>query len=482
MDLNPSLTQETRIAEVRGARGVGVELGPVSFSISGGPAVTLDLTGADTLQDVATQLEAAIRQYETDNGVTVLGPGGVGLAGGSLSLDVAAGAPGSTVEFFEVGTATTARDLGLTAETPFQFSSAATSGIDLQPTLTWNAPVSSLAGMTGALGSLRIRNAGQEAQIDLSGASTLQDIRNAIEGAGLGVRVRINNAGTGIDIVNDLSTTSANALSIEEVAGGGQTATRLGIRTFAPETRISDFNFGRGVSIVDGATDPQGNIDFQVTLGDPAQTVITIDLRPQDMATVQTVLDRINSEAAGQLAAAGLPTTAFQARLSDGANGIQLVQDPAFTEAIKVDARNNSAAADQLGLLSGSYDATSATYAGQDRAKVRTNSLFTHLMDLREALLTNNAPGIALAGESLEHAVTALAETRGLVGSFAQRVESSLVREQDRAVLDETIRSALRDTDFAEAATRFSLLQTQLEAGLRAAATTSSLSLLDFLG
>ena len=72
-------------------------------------------------------------------------------------------------------------------------------------------------------------------------------------------------------------------------------------------------------------------------------------------------------------------------------------------------------------------------------------------------------------------------ETRGMVGGFAQRVEGAITRETDRSVLDESTRSQLRDVDFTEAATRFSMLQTQLQASLRTTALTQQLSILDFL-
>lgn len=48
-------------------------------------------------------------------------------------------------------------------------------------------------------------------------------------------------------------------------------------------------------------------------------------------------------------------------------------------------------------------------------------------------------------------------------------------------MVDLQVLSSLQDVDYAEAATRFSLLQTQLEAGLRVTATQGSVSLLDFL-
>jgi flagellin-like hook-associated protein FlgL len=63
-----------------------------------------------------------------------------------------------------------------------------------------------------------------------------------------------------------------------------------------------------------------------------------------------------------------------------------------------------------------------------------------------------------------------------------QRVESAAEREVDRQTMDLAVRSELRDTDYAEASVRFSLLQTQLQAGLQATSAAGRLSLLDYLG
>ncbi|GJQ31054.1 MAG: hypothetical protein HBSAPP03_29380 [Phycisphaerae bacterium] len=485
-DLNPGLTLDTRLRDVDGGRGGGVALGPVRFSINGGPVAEVDFTQADTLQNVLDRLNAAIRDYEAANTVTALGPGGVSIAGGSITIDVASGV---SIQFAEVGTATTARDLGLTADTPFAFTPTQSTGTDLNPRLTWRTPVAAMTGLGGPLGRISISNAGRTAEVDLSGAATLGDVRDLIEGTGLGVRVGIGADGRGIDVRSETAAGSAGALSIRDVVASGQTATRLGIRTMMPTTRIADFNFGRGVGIVDGQNDPQTNTpsvalnaDIRVTLGDSGGTTIDIDLRPQDMATVQTVLDRMNAQIAAGLAGAGLPAGSLTAELDEGTNGLVLRQDALFPDALKVTSLNNSAAAEGLGLMGGSFDAGSARFIGVDRAGVRVNGLFSDLIDLREALRTNDVRGITLAGMALETSITSLAESRGMVGGYGQQIDMAKARETDRITADETTRSTLRDTDFTKAASRLALLQTQLQAGLQVAATAQRLSLLDFLG
>jgi flagellar hook-associated protein 3 FlgL len=489
VDLNPRLTNDTKLSDLTGGRGLGVATGPIEFSVDGGARVQINLAGSDTIRDVADKIQSAIRSYETANSVTVLDPSGVSISGENLAIDIRAGV---NVEFFEVGTGVTARDLGLTTTPVTVFSATNENAASLAPKLTWRTPISALAGVTGPLGTVRISNAGRSANVDLSTAATFQDIKNAIEASNLGVKVTINPAGTGIDVVNEVAAGSNNALSISEVSGG-TTATRLGIRSFSGVTRISDFNFGRGVQVMDGVADPTTgaistalNTDFTIRVGNPPPattgTTLTIDFKPTDMGTVQNVLDVMNAQIATQLAAASLPSTTLRAQLASDGNGFVFVQDTTLPPGIAVETLNNSSAAEQLGLLKGSFNTGTRTYSGEDRAKVRIESLFSHLVDLRESLRTNDLRGIGFASNDLERINGQTVDARGLVGSYAQRVDEAERREQDRATLDESTRSQVRDLDFTAAATRFQTLQTQLEAGLRATSLTQQLSLLDFLG
>lgn len=491
VDLNPTLTASTRLSDLAGARGPGIAPGVVNFSFSGGPTASIDLSSADTVQDVTDAISAAIKTYETDNGVSILGPGGVSFVDEHLTIDVAASTSGlvPALTFSEQGTGTTATDLGLAAPSTLTFAPGSISGMDLAPRLTWRTPVSALAGVTGSLGSIRIKNGSGAATIDLSGAQSLEDIKNSIESANVGVRVSINADGTGIDVINELAAGERGAMCIEEVPGSNFTSSRLGIRSLTNTTRIADFNSGRGVRIVDGATnvitglpDPAADVDFVITLGDPAGTTLSIDLHGTDMTSVQTMLDAINGQAAAQLAAAGLPAGSFQAGLSDGANGLMLAQSPGFTGPIAVTGKNNSPAAEQLGLTTGSYDPASARLVGTDRARVRVEGLFSDLIDLRNSLETNDTNGIGFADNTLAATIDQLGQTRGTVGGFAQRVEIAQTHEEDRNTIDSQVRSQLQDLDYTEAATRFTLLQTQLQAAMQTTGRLSQNSLLDFLG
>lgn len=475
VDLQPRLTPDTRLVDLRGAAGQGIGGGVVAFEFNGNPPVEVDLSGLDTIGDVADAIEAGIRAYEASSGSTVLDAGGVGVSGESISIDVAAG---GTLTFTDRGSTTAGRDLGLVQVPADPFTDADALGAGVSPRLTARTPVASLGAVTPPLGSIRVTSNGVTADVDLSTATTVGDVAALIEGAVDGVDVRINREHDRLDVVSTLSGDASRALSIAEVPGGGATASSLGIRSFDDSTRLSDFNFGRGVSAVEGDPDPANNVDFTITLGDGFE--IDIDLSSGDLATVGTARAAMNAQIDAALTAAARPATQLDAVLLDGENGLTLAQN-GVTGAVTVERRNNSPLAQDLGLLDGAFDAGNNRLVGEDRAAVRVDSVFTHLIDLREALENDDTFGIQLATDRLNESIDRVSITRAEVGGYDRRVQGELSSQQNLQVTDEAIRSELFDVDFAASASRFSLLQTQLQAGLRSTGIAQSLTLLNFI-
>lgn len=456
-DLDPALTADTRLSDVNGARQLGISLGSINVSVNGGPATSIDLSGVHTVQDAIDTLQAGV------TGLTVT----INAAGNGFEVTPAVG---DTVVFADVTGQATAADLGIDAT--FQQGVNTAAG-DIDPRITDLTPLGALSGVTVPLGMIRLENAGQVRDLDLSSAQTIQDLRNLVEGLNIGVRVEINERGDRLNFINELS---GAMMSIGEV-GGGTTASQLGVRSLTGSTRLTDFNDGRGVQIrsgsldpVTGAPDPAADLDFRVTLKDGR----TFDVDLAGAETVQDVLDAI-STAAGA-AGVGVPAE-FDAALAGTGNGIELTDNtgPGTTS---VTALNGSFAAADLGLLTST---TGATLTGEDRAMVAVDSVFTHLVSLRDALLADDETGITLAGERLEADITRLAEARATVGVRSQRVTAASNREEDLRIQDMGLRSEIRDLDYTEAAIRFSTLQQQLQAGLTTASQVSRLSLLDFL-
>ncbi len=457
-DLDPGLNAETLLEDVRGARGLGVEASTIMVTVNG-TELTVDLSDANTVGDVVDELQLAIKSVDVFASVSI--------QGGSLSITPTLG----PISFSDPESSTMAADLGI--EGSF-ISGVTLTGGDLDPKLTEQTAISDLAGISLPMGSIRIENAGQIREVDLSGVTTIGELQNAIEALEIGVRVEVDDDGRRINFRNELSGAS---MSISEVAGG-QTATELGIRTFSGGTELADFNGGRGVGSVSGGfdpvtglPDPQLDIDFQVTLSDGSSFGVDIT----GALTVDDVLAAINTAATG----AGLTVpTDFDARLAADGNGIQLVDGTGGAGDLSVERMNNSSAAEDLGILG---TAEGAVLAGSDQAQVASDGLLSHLIMLRDALLANDESGIAFATEQLDDDTLRAAEARAEVGVRSRRILDSLAREEDRSVQDQALRSDVRDLDFAEAATKFALLEQQLQASMATISRTQQLSLLDFL-
>jgi flagellin-like hook-associated protein FlgL len=301
--------------------------------------------------------------------------------------------------------------------------------------------------------------------------------------------VQINSSGTGINIVDQVSGPS---LSIGPTGTGVDTSTELGIRTMSGSTPTSALNNGAGIRIIDNQTDPVNgqkdaavNSDFRITLGNGQ--AFDVDLRPQDLTTVQSVLDRINQQftaAIGQppviSSAPPLAAGQFTASLPASGNGIEFSQTVTGGP-IGVSELNNSPAAQDLGLLNGTADPTGATFTAQDRSGVSVNNVFTSLINLRNSLSSGDNNGITLAGTQLQTALNNLTDTQAKVGVYAQRVQTATSDQTSANTMNQEMTSQLQDVDYTTAAVQFNALRNQLQASYQVGAMTQNLSLLNFL-
>lgn len=483
-EIRPPVEDDTPIGDLRGSRGLGIQLGEIEIQI-GGETERVDLTGADVAGDIADAIEAGIRRIEDRTERELLGPQGVRFEARALRIDLLAadedGAlPG--LNFNEVARGTTAADLGLMDSGAFTATSEA--GSDLNPTLSWLSPIGEMDD-DQPLGTIRIRNGGQTRLVNLREVETLQDVRAAIEATGLGVRVELDSESGTIDLVSDLAVAVGNGLSVEEVAGNFDTAQRLGIRSFAAETEAASLNDGRGVRIIDnvadpvtGEIDPERNTDFRITLGDGRS--FDVDLRPEDLTTMGAISARINRAATD--AGITVPDDFEAGVVTTGPGGLSLRQAGGAAAPLQVEKLNSSPALRDLGLDDVVYDTDTGTLVGEDVAQVRVRNIFSDLLDLRQALLNDDETGIGFAGEGVEARLSEIAQVRAIVGGDARRVQEAHELREDIVLLDQATRSELQDTDFAQAAVELSQLQIQLQAALQVTATSRQQSLLDFLG
>lgn len=477
-DLNPSLTDQTFVRDLRGPM-VGRELGTLTISIDSGTPVfvDVDLSDAETIGDVRRRIEAAIR----DTDPSALGgafPNGVTIAPTGDRLEFATINAGTTISFVDGPIGETASALGLEGTNFTSVVTTASGGNgDLDPAVTARTTLGALNPSAGAVdfGDITIVNGGRTGTVTTGAGMTVAELAEEISRLKLGVRLEIDGDGDRLAIKNEVA---GMRMAVYE-SGANFAAETLGLRTSTASTRVDTLNDGRGVEISDGQTDPTTglpdaarNLDFRVTLSDGSN--FTVDLVPADMDTLSTVVGKINAEAAAQ----GLGAV-FTASIDPNTGGIAFADTAGGGGQISVSSLNGYAAED-LGLL----DAKSATasLAGSDRSTVRVDGLLTSLIELRDSLLGNDVRGITRASENLEGDIDRLTSARALVGTRSARVEQVQSRTDERMLLDRAIKSDLQDLDFVEASTRFSLLQTQLQAAYQVTASSQSLSLLNFLG
>jgi len=381
----------------------------------------------------------------------------VALSADGQHFELTSTNPGETLRVLETGQGTTAHDLGLYSPVA-QMGSITSQNIN--PKLTLQSDVNALkagAGIDLASGIV-ITNGQNSITLNFANAATVQDVLNAINTAGVGVRARLNKDQTGIDIINELAGTN---LTIGE--NGGTTAEDLGIRTFRNETLLADLNNGLGINPVAGA-------DFQVTASNGA----TFSVDASGAKTVADMIKKINDAAT----LAGVNVTASIATVG---NGITLTDATGGAGVMKVERANLSNVAEDLGILKQAA-AGSNVIAGDDVKYNEEPSIFTYLLDLRDALTQNNARGIEAAGQNIEKYMNQLNQYQGKLGYMSRGLETRKTRTEDAVLSTKTLVSTIKDLDYTEAITKFQNLQTTLQANLQAGGQILNTSLLDFLG
>lgn len=444
IDLSPALTEDTRLEDVVGARAEPLNADRLIIGDgAAGSVTTIDLTRADTLGDVVDMIN------EQGGGLVT-----AALAANGITLTPAGGA----ITVTELGSGTTAAGLGLLTTTA---SGGPISGDTLRRNVTRTTEVASLAGGAGVdlAGGLTITNGAVTAEIDLSAASTVQDLLNTINNAGLYVRARIKDDGTGIEIINEVS---GAHLSIGE--NGGTTAADLGLRTLDLSTSLSSLNFGKGVETV------AGQDDIRVTAKDGS----TVDVNLDAAGTIGEVIDAITTAAAD----AGV---AVSASLSVTGSGIRIEDTTGGVGSLSVSRLNFSYALDDLGLDQSVQD-PATELIGDDVNTSRTDGVLTALVDLERALRADDDRAITEAAERVNGFVDEVNRVHGQVGARAQAMQSRLTQTENAASATEQLLSEVRDLDYTEAVTRFQQTQLALQATLMASSQSLNLSLMNFLG
>jgi len=458
-DLDPQATAQTRLQDVNGAQGLGVRTGQISVQIDGQSQV-VDLSNASTLGDVVKRINRAVEDVDPT-------AGSLAIAGAGFELTANTG---HSIRIAELGKGDTAGDLSIRLDA----SGATVTGGDVGPRLTPLTSLASLGASIDLTSGLRVTQGARTQIADLSQAKTVEDVINVIEKLDLGLRMRINDDGTGLNLISDVS---GLEMSIGEV-NGGTTATDLGIRTFSRSTQLTDLSHGLNED-VGGIHRNDGGNDLAIHLADSSRD---FEVNLDNAFTIGDVIDKIDAAAGAAGLTVGAPGDAgtdFNIGLARDGNGFQLEDNTAGGGTFGVEKVLGVQAADELGLTSN--PPVGNVIVGDDLAKVRVESVFTHLMNLRDSLATNDEAGIFFAGDKIETDLDHLARTNADIGVRSGHVKQQQELSSEVQLSEQSLLSQIQDADLTAVITRFTQLQQQLQASFRVGSINLQQSFLDFL-
>lgn len=445
VDLQPKVNANMRFSDIRGTKLQGVHLGAIEIDINGNE-VRVELTGADTLNDVLTRVNDAISKVSA-------GAGTLQLADHGFSLTANAG---HHIIISDVGTGIAASDLGINLDA----NSTTELGGDIHAKLTGNTLIADLNATVDWTSGILVTQGPLSVELDFSSAVTVQDLINEVQRHNIGLRMIIDEQAGTLAMVSEVS---GVAMAIGE--NGGTTATDLGLRSLDRNTSLDLFRLGKGVETW------QGREDLRVSLHDGRGFEVNLD----SASNLGDVIDLINAARDG----AGVAPADFEISMPTTGNGVMFRDNTVGTDDFRMDAIDESKAALHLGIAKNAGNAGEIVM--EDTAQVRVENVFTHLMDLRDSLASDDAIGITVAGGRLQSGVDRLTQARAKVGVDARRVSdlqdhSSLMKNTEQAML-----SDIQDADVTEMITRFTQLQQQLLASMQIGSHTLNTSLLDYL-
>ncbi len=183
-DWNPEATWSTELDRL--LDGNGLDMGRIKITDGAGDFAVVDLRGSTSLSDIRDRIETALPSLE----VTI-------VDGERLQISDTAN-PGSTLTIEDIQGGLCAATLGIAGTG----SGGSLLSRDLDPMLTDDTPLGELRGMTMPLGSIgvRVNNATELMEVDLSSAATVGDIRDLLHAAVPELNVTIAPTGNRLQI------------------------------------------------------------------------------------------------------------------------------------------------------------------------------------------------------------------------------------------------------------------------------------------
>jgi flagellar hook-associated protein 3 FlgL len=311
--------------------------------------------------------------------------------------------------------------------------------------------------------------------VNLSGATTLQDVVDLINAAagGTGVVASLTANHNGVTLVDSTASATGN-LTVQN----SQAAEYLGFVSPDQAQHSSTVVDALGNDVMAGAHVIDN--DMVITASNGAE--MWIDLTGTE--TVQDVIDRINNDPAN----GGIVT----ARLAQVGNGIDLVDSAGGAGTLTVRAAEGSQAAEYLGFVAAGQTQSAVSdvhvdgsgnqvLTSRDRHVVETDSVFNTLLRLQNALEANNVEEIGRSLDQLDVDISRVSFARSEIGARLQSLETIGIKLQDENVQLKSALSQDIDVDLVEAISNMTARQYAFQASLQTTASILNLSLLDFI-
>ena len=424
--------------------------------VNGGETFDISFSGDQTVEDLLNRLN------RSEAGVLAE----INAAG--TGINVRSRLSGNDFAIGEIGGGTTATQLGIRTYATDSALSSFNFGAGVPTSSGFDLPVG--GGVDFTIDTID----GLQFDVDLSGLdltglsatdainAIVTEINTASAGAGASVTatavttgnvtvVQLDDAGVGVDqfsIASGPGSAAAHYLGLIADSGSPQFV--------SPGTQITG--------------DDAKYIDLSIT----ANSGQTFGVDLSTVTTVGDVLNAINTATGG----------AVDAQLAADGNGIELV-DNTGVGTLTITATEGNQAAEFLGLIATGQTtaaSTTGTLTGIDRNALETDSVFTSLIRLRDALEANDdLPEIGRAAAKLDDDIQRVTFAQADVGLRFRNLELAKFNLEDEEI---QIRSALSeeiDVDLVDAISQLTARQISLEASLRATANILQLSLLNFI-
>jgi len=191
--------------------GAGITPGSISVSDRAGNTATISVSSTDTIGGLISKFNSA--------GVNVTAS--INSSGNGLQLVDNNTVITQSMTISEVSGGSTATELGILGK-----RDGTLSGSDLNPVMTTSTLISNLEGGNGlTLNDINIVNGAASGTVTLSSATTMGDVINLINNAGLNVTASINSAGNSLQITS----TNTSTVAVVKNVGTDETAESLGL-------------------------------------------------------------------------------------------------------------------------------------------------------------------------------------------------------------------------------------------------------------